>query len=197
MKKALKIVFSLCMVAAVTAAFFGVPYCVLACKVQPSAAWPFLVVLALTPLLGRFFCETMCPLGVLQTFVNWASHPKTHVRRVCTRLPVTKPQRAVRLAVLALFAVLLAAGFGGVAWTFTPYSIYGKALALFVPGLVLFVAVLVLALFGQGRIWCNWICPAGTLFTLFARNPVCAHAIGKGCANCRRCFSQNKQEETK
>lgn len=188
MKKTLKILLAVAMLAAVTAAFFGVTCCAWVCRIQPSASWAFLAVLALTPLLGRFFCECLCPLGILQSFVNWLFHPKTHVRRVCTRLPSTRPQLALRLVVLAAFLGLVGAGFGGVAYLVTPYSIYGRALTLAVPGLVVFGVVLVLAALGKGRVWCNWVCPAGTLFTLFARKSALCHQVGPGCANCRACF---------
>ena len=189
MKKILKIALALVMLAAVVAAFFGVPVCAVACKVQPAPTIAFLVVLLLTPVVGRFFCETMCPLGILQTAVNWLFHPKTHVRRVCTRLPVGRGQVLVRLGVLAILVVFAVLGLGGLAWSLTPYSILGKALAGFVPGLILAGLVLVLAVIGKGRIWCNWVCPVGTVFTILAKKSVCKHQVGKGCGNCKACFN--------
>ena len=194
MKKALKIAISAAMLGCVTAAFFGAPT-YLACRIQPSATITFLVVLLLTPLVGRLFCECLCPLGIIQTAVNWLFHPKTHVRRVCTRLPETKAQQIVRWTVLALVLVLALTGFGAVAWFVTPYSIYGKALTLFWPGVGLFALVAVLAALGKGRIWCNWVCPVGTLFNLLSKKSVCVHKVGKGCGNCRACFAQKKKEE--
>ena len=158
------------------------------CRIQPSASLAFLAVLLLTPVLGRFFCECLCPLGVLQSFANWLFHPRSHVRRVCTRLPQSGAQIAVRFLALAVFAALLASGLGAVAWFMTPYSIFGKAMVLFAPGVALFAVVVVLAAFGKGRTWCNWICPAGTLFSLLAKKPLCAHKVAKGCANCKACF---------
>ena len=175
--------------AAVTAAFFGFPT-ELACKVQPAPTLTFLVVLLLTPVVGRLFCECLCPLGLAQSLVNWLFHPRSHVRRVCTRLPESKAQQTVRWTVLALFAVMVATGFGAVAWMVGPYSIFGKALTLFTPGLVLFAVVMVLAAIGKGRIWCNWICPAGTLFNILSRKSLLAHKVAKGCGNCRMCFKK-------
>jgi len=175
------------MLAAVTAAFFGAPTSV-ACRVQPAFTWTFLVVLLLTPLAGRFFCEAMCPLGILQSVVARLVRPRTAVRRVCTRLPESRVQRIVRWTVFAVFAALAAAGFGAVGWCLTPYSIYGKALALFVPGVAMLAVVLVLAAFGRGRIWCNWVCPVGTLFNLLSKRCVLANKVGPGCAHCRACF---------
>ena len=190
MKRFLKIVVAAAMLLSVTEAFFGFDTD-LACRIQPAATIWFLVVLLLTPIVGRLFCECFCPLGIIQSIANWIFHPKSGVRRVCTRLPEAYAQQAVRWTVLALFAVLLATGFGAVAWLVTPYSIYGKALTLFVPGVAVFAVVLVLAACGKGRFWCNWICPVGTLFTLLSKKSFCAHKVGPGCANCKACFAGN------
>ena len=188
-KKILKVLVAAAMLAAVTAAFFGAPTS-LACRIQPAATVTFLVVLLLTPLVGRLFCECFCPLGIIQSFINWIFHPKTKVRRVCTRLPESKPQRIVRWTVLAVAVALIGAGFGAVGWFLTPYSIYGKALTLFIPGMVLFTLVVALAATGKGRIWCNWICPVGTLFNILSKKTICAHKVGKGCGNCKACFGR-------
>ena len=187
-KTILKALVAAAMLAAVTAAFFGAPTS-LACRIQPAASIWFLGVLLLTPLVGRLFCECFCPLGIIQSFVNWIFHPKTKVRRVCTRLPESKPQLIVRWTVLAVAVALIGAGFGAVGWFLTPYSIYGKALTLFIPGMVLFTLVVALAAIGKGRIWCNWICPVGTLFNILSKKSVCAHKVGNGCGNCKACFA--------
>ena len=192
-KSAIKALVAACTTVAVALPFFGL--CPgLVCRIQPAATLAFLVVLLLTPLVGRLFCECLCPLGFIQAVVNWIFHPRTKVRRVCTRLPETKAQLTVRWTVLALFAVLLATGYGAVAWLVTPYSIYGKALSLFAPGLAIFAAVVVLAAFGKGRIWCNWVCPVGTIFNLLSKKSVCAHKVGPGCANCKACFPRGRDE---
>ena len=188
-KNVLKVLAAAAMLAAVTAAFFGAPTS-LACRIQPAASIWFLIVLLLTPLLGRLFCECFCPLGIIQSFVNWMFHPKTKVRRVCTRLPESKRQLIVRWTVLASVVVLIGVGFGAIGWLLTPYSIYGKALTLFLPGVALFALVVVLAAIGKGRIWCNWICPVGTLFNILSKKSVCAHKVGKGCGNCKACFAE-------
>ena len=179
-------------VTSVVGAFFGLPtgkYL----QFQPMASLGFLIVLALTPVWGRFFCGWLCPLGILQSLVNKICHPKTHVRRVCTRLPETKAQRIVRWTAFALWAIGLAFGFGALVWSITPYSILGKALTLSRIGLGMAIFVLILAAIGRGRIWCNWICPVGTVFNLLSRKCAFPHKINgkEGCGNCRACFPQN------
>ena len=195
-KTAAKALVAASVTAAVAASFFGLGTDI-ACRVQPAATWTFLAVLLLTPLAGRLFCECLCPLGFVQSLVNLVFHPRTKVRRVCTRLPEGRAQRVVRWTVLALFAALAASGFGAIAWCLTPYSIFGKALTLFWPGVAVFGLVAVLAAAGKGRFWCNWICPAGTLFSVLSRKSVCSHKVGRGCANCRACFGNGGKSEAK
>lgn len=190
MKKTLLRLVALLSLAAACGAFYGLPTAK-ALRLQPTPTLVFLVVLLLTPLVGRFFCAWLCPLGVLQSVVHALVHPKTHVRRVCTRLPETRVQRLVRWSVFAVSAGLVAGGLGALGWALTPYSILGKALVGFLPGLLLAAAVLTLAALGSGRTWCNWVCPAGTLFNLFARGARRPNKIDlkDGCGTCRKCFA--------
>ena len=199
------------MLAAVAAAFFGVPWC-----------WPSLTAQMLwwgvlaTFLLGRFFCDAMCPLGILQSFVNWLFHPRTHVRRVCSRLPETKAQRIVRWSVFGVAVALSAAGCMGLVTCVLPISIFGKAMAVArtaagelplgeafdtadarmfaVFAMAVFVAVMALAAFGKGRVWCNWVCPFGTIYNLVAKIALRKDKVGKGCGNCRRCMGDTARE---
>ena len=171
----------------VFAAFAGWPVCWVALKAQ-GLLWGVLATL----LLGRFFCEAICPLGIVQSLVNWICHPKTHVRRVCTRLPETKAQRIVRWSIVAVWVALVACGCMGPATMIVPISIFGKAVVLWWPGVAVFGLVVVLAAIGDGRWWCNWVCPFGTIFNLVAKVTPCKNKVGKGCGNCRRCFDRGE-----
>jgi len=187
--------------ALVVGSFFGLPFAYFATWFQtgPAAvallsreplAWtPFVFLLVLTVLFGRFFCEALCPLGLVQTLVNWVFHPRSHVRRVCTRLPATRTQRLVRAGVLAVFVGLLACGHLGLAALVEPYSLLGRALLLSTPALVVAGVVLVLAAVGRGRLWCNWVCPVGTLVSLGAKVAPFGNRVGRGCQNCRACMA--------
>ena len=190
--KVVNLIFRAAVLAAAVAAFLGVPHCWVAVKAQ-GLLWGVL----LTALLGRFFCRSLCPLGMLQSLVNWIFHPKTHVRRVCTRLPETKAQRIVRWSVFAACVVLGVADCMGPVTFLLPISIFGKAVTLWWPGVALCAAVLALAVFGQGRIWCNWVCPFGTVFNLVARIACRKDKVGKGCGNCRRCFATKDEVKVK
>ena len=183
MLSVVKFIVRVIILAMVFAAFAGWPVCWVALKAQ-GLLWGALATL----LLGRFFCEAICPLGIVQSFVNWICHPKKHVRRVCTRLPETKAQRVVRWAIVVVCVVLGVSGATGPVTMIAPISIFGKAVALWWPGVAVFAVVVILAAIGDGRWWCNWICPFGTVFNLIAKVTPCKNKVGKGCGNCRRCF---------
>ena len=186
--KVVKIVVRVLVLTMVFAAFAGWPVCWVALRAQ-GILWGALATL----LLGRFFCEAICPLGIVQSLVNWICHPKTHVRRVCTRLPETRVQLIVRWSIVAVCVVLGACGAMGPVTMVVPISIFGKAVALWWPGVAVFAVVVVLAAIGDGRWWCNWICPFGTVFNLIAKVTPCRNKVGKGCANCRRCFATREE----
>ncbi len=190
--------------------------------VQPAFSCGFLIVLALTPVWGRFFCECLCPLGIVQSFIARIASPRKAVRRVCTRLPVTRVQFAVRWSVFAVFAILIACGLGALAHLINPYSIVSKSMmaltggnavgndasgvgnilgaasgesatvnAVVLCGLVMFAIVVASAFFGRGRVWCNWVCPFGSLFSVLSKKSLLGDKICKGCENCRKCFPRN------
>ena len=172
--------------AAVIAAYFGVPGARYAVKAQ-GLLWGVLATL----LLGRRFCEFCCPLGVVQSAVRYLRHPRTGVRRVCARLLVTRRQWAVRLAVLAAAVALAAAGAMGAVTAVLPVAVVGGAVTRFAPALGVLAVVVVLALIGQGRLWCNWICPFGTVYALVARFALFKErpTPSRHCAACGRCFA--------
>ena len=135
-----------------------------------------------TFLFGRVFCRYVCPLGLSQSLVNRVFHPKTAVRRVCSRLPRPWYQKCVNWTILLVYFTL------PVGNLLHPWGIFGRVVFLLAPGIAFFAAILVLAIFGKGRIWCNWVCPLGTMFDAVAKFAIRGDNIGKGCANCRRCF---------
>ena len=133
---------------------------------------------------GRVFCRYVCPLGLSQSLVGFALRPKSNVRRVCSRLPRTRLQRCVNIALLVAYLAL------PVGQYLHPWGIFGRVLVLFAPGIAFFAGVLLLSAFGKGRIWCNWVCPLGTIFDVAAKFALRGDRIGRGCGNCRACFPE-------
>lgn len=74
----------------------------------------------LTLLFGRIYCSIICPLGVFQDIANWFGN-----KRKKLRFKFTPERLKTRVAILVVFAVLLALGIG-VAVLLAPYSAYGR-----------------------------------------------------------------------
>jgi len=140
--------------------------------------------------LGRIFCRYVCPVGLSQSLVHFIFHPKTHVRRVCARLPRSKVQQAVNITILLVYFTL------PVGALLHPWGIFGRVLFCFVPGIAFFAAILVTAAFGKGRFWCNWVCPLGTMFDFVTKIGWERERIGRNCAHCCKCFPQTVQSSS-
>ena len=177
--------------------------------------WIVAAILAATLLFGRVYCRFICPLGIAQSLVRLFRGP----RRVCTRLLGGYGGRA-RLAVnAAVFAAFLLVGLLGLGWQWLdPYAIASRAacwffspdfaesvvecdIALALFALVPAFAILLLAAFAGGRLWCNWVCPLGAAFSFLTRFTWRGDKVKKcaGCAKCGKCFERpadgNKKEE--
>ena len=153
-----------------------------------AMAWAVWIAwIPVTFLFGRVFCRYICPLGVSQSLVNRMFHPKTAVRRVCSRLPRPWYQKCVNWTILLVYFTL------PVGNLLHPWGIFGRVVVLLAPGIAFFAAILALAIFGKCRIWCNWVCPLGTMFDAVAKFALRGDKIGKGCGNCRACFEKNPE----
>lgn len=179
------------------------------------------VFLLVTLLVGRTYCSVVCPMGVMQDFF---SHLGGRFKK--NRFHYAKAKTWLRVAVLAVFVLLMVFGLNGIAVLIAPYSAYGRiASNLFQPvyiwinnlcayfaeragsyafyhvdvwvksGIVLAVAAVTFVLVGflsfrWGRLWCNTICPVGTVlgfvskFSLF--RPVIDTSKCNGCGKCAR-----------
>ena len=88
------------------------------------------VVLAVTLLLGRLYCSVVCPLGVMQDVFAWVGKwrlfRKNKKAKLANRYSHSKPKTWLRLTVLALFIIMLVAGFNAGAVLLAPYSAYGR-----------------------------------------------------------------------
>ena len=163
-------------------------------------------ILAATLLFGRVYCRFVCPLGIAQSLVRLFRGP----RRVCTRLRQGYGGWVRLVASLAVFAAFLLVGLLGFGWQWLdPYAIASRAACWFAApefdlGIALFALVpagviLLLAAFAGGLLWCNWVCPLGTLFSLLTRFTLFGDKVKKraGCAKCGKCFAKQAPEARK
>jgi ferredoxin len=133
---------------AVTAVQFGPSAMALLTGVGFSIAC--IVLLAVTALVGRVYCSTLCPLGLLQDAVaRVAGWFRKKSRKI--RLPFRPPLQVLRQSILAATVLGVAVGWGGVVFAWLdPYSQFGRiASGVFRPLLLLanyFVASVTLAM---------------------------------------------------
>jgi ferredoxin len=172
------------------------------------------VIFLLTFVFGRFYCAVLCPLGILQSLIEF--FVPARIRR--TRRPGNYPRVRYLVAVF-VFAMLV----GGSAFAFSlldPYSHFGRiTTALFNPlfillynlavgenlwqpitqmgwilvGALLPFLVLIGLVLWKGRVFCTAICPVGALLGLAAKKGWFVMQINQGrciaCGNCVRSCS--------
>ena len=72
-----------------------------------------ILLIVLTLLVGRIYCSIICPLGVLQDFFAWIGKlsifHKNKKAKFANKYSYSKPKTWLRLAVLALFIIMLLA----------------------------------------------------------------------------------------
>ena len=157
----------------------------------------FLVILTL--LFGRVYCSVICPLGVMQDIVSWASGKR---RKHRNRFAYSPALTWLRRGMLVVFVAAMLAGVGSL---LAPYSAYGRIasnllapvyawgnnLLAYIAGrmdsyafysvdvwmkslstllvAVVMFAVLFVLAWRSGRTYCNTICPVGTVLGFLAR----------------------------
>ncbi|MGC8781923.1 MAG: 4Fe-4S binding protein [Anaerolineae bacterium] len=176
-----------------------------------------LFLLALTWLLGRFFCGWVCPIGTVLDLVRplalWRRRrprPPQAVRLDRNGKPVTPlhvrlfDRRAnSRLRYLILIGVVGAGAFSlqalGLAdplviFHRTATALASNALALRVPPLRAFFSLISLIFLAilllelwQPRFWCRNLCPLGALISLFARFSLLNRRVSSACTLCGEC----------
>jgi polyferredoxin len=150
-----------------------------------------LAILVVTLQIGRFYCAVVCPMGVFQDIFIWVHKllfGKKHPYRY------RKPQNWLRYTVLGLFVVAMLVGLNSIAVLIAPYSAYAHMVTgLHASGLVQWIAIATLVVIGllsftMGRLWCNTLCPVGSLLSLVSRYRLIGIRIDADkCAGCRKC----------
>ena len=148
-------------------------------------------ILLVTLVIGRFYCAVVCPMGIFQDLFVWA-HKLIFGKKRPYRY--RKPANWLRYTVLALFVIAMLVGMNSIAVLIAPYSAYARMVTgLHASGLAQWVAIATLAVIGlmsftMGRLWCNTICPVGSLLGLLAKHRLFGIRIDAAkCVGCRKC----------
>jgi len=153
--------------------------------------------IVITLLFGRIYCSTICPLGALQDLairIRRRLKPKGN-------FGTGRRGKLLRYGILVLTVAALIADLQIIVSYIAPYSSYGRivrgiagigsgaATALVITGLATLLLVVACAVLA-GRIWCNAVCPVGTLLGLISRVSLLKIRIDEdkcvGCGACAR-----------
>ena len=162
-----------------------------------------LIPLALTLLLGRFFCGWVCPFGAIHEFITWIGGVR--------QKPNSRPdRRLLRIKYLILAAVIVAAlagtSLGG--WL-DPFALLTRSTAAALepaatsvswggwarvssqPVLIgaIFLLVILLNVWRR-RFFCTTLCPLGALYGLLGRLSLLRFEATGECTECRACTSR-------
>ncbi|MDD2290048.1 MAG: 4Fe-4S binding protein [Bacteroidales bacterium] len=170
-----------------------------------------LLVLLLTIIFGRVYCSFLCPLGIWQDIVNrtalFIRGRKKHRHRF------SKAHNALRYPVMLAVAICVAFSFTLPLVWLDPYAIFGKMAvnvgkplvaliggsqyaawntAAFLIAVVVLLTITLISFF-RGRLYCNTICPAGTLMGLISKISMFRVQIDKeACTHCQLCGTSCK-----
>jgi len=121
--------------------------------------------------LGRVYCGWVCPMETLFRPINWL-YSKLRIKRLKT--PAVFKNNIFRWAILVLFVMLMVAV---------------KAFTIRINPLLYITAFSVLVtLVFEEEFWHRYICPFGTLLSIFSRNPLFGMRVEKtSCVSCGIC----------
>ncbi len=186
---------------------------------EAGALLIFLALLLLTLLFGRVFCSWICPLGILQDLAHRLSHPSGRYKK--KQADYTPNHWILRSSILLITVGSLILGSNFVLSWLDPYSIsarFGTAVlqplaqasyewlgyserapdwSRYAPLILSLIAASVLVplvmAFFKGRLYCNSICPVGTLLGWISRVAPFTPALKDSlCVRCKRCTTYCK-----
>lgn len=176
-------------------------YLLLAGAIGWIALW-----LGLTLVFGRIYCSSVCPLG---TLIDLGSR----LTRRRKRYRFAPARNALRYTILVAFGICTVIGITFVTGTLSPESAYANiTVGIFRPAVNLWkgltghpairlmtagglgaligaVTLIVTGIFSRkGRLYCNTVCPVGSILSLVSRNAVMHIDINTDlCTHCGKC----------
>ena len=164
--------------------------------------------LVVTLLIGRAYCSTVCPLGVIQDVAGRIGRLARRSRDGSLRpYRYSRAENRMRYVVLGVVVVCVLAGQMFLPEIIDPYLVYANVINNFLspvsdtllgevvlPGLtgvalsVVTMLVVAALAFKNGRTFCNTVCPVGSALSIVSRISLYQLEIDPDtCTNCGRC----------
>jgi hypothetical protein len=129
-----------------------------------------LLTISLGLILGRVYCSWLCPINTLLEFNHFILQ-KLHLPKLKSNLISAR-----KLRYLPLLAGIGLAFLGFTIFPYIlPYALLGRFVyylsigSVFWTGLMVIIGIILLDVFVQKGLWCNYLCPSGALFSILGR----------------------------
>jgi polyferredoxin len=171
-----------------------------------------LAVAMITSMFGRAYCSWICPLGWMQDLLERLDHKFIRPQR---KRKYRKISHVFRISCFVVTAIWFFSGFAAVSGWVEPYTLFGKistgvfrgtavlvsrifnlqqngadwnTLSMYLAASSGILLALVVLVFFKGRIFCNTICPAGSILAAIAsRSGKRLNINSERCINCGKC----------
>ena len=165
--------------------------------------------LIVTLLVGRVYCSSVCPIGTLQDFAAWLNKRLRHGGKGHYHFVFANDR--IRYLTLLLVAVSLTADqryTGYISSLLDPSQLFSYCLSIhgvFTASLfgllgvgialIILLGILWIAYRGEGRTFCNTICPVGTVLGFVSRASFYHFDIDTDlCTGCNQCVQECKAQ---
>ncbi len=175
-----------------------------------------IAITTLTILLGRAYCSTLCPLGITQDIIIRLHQQHKKNRKTKHNLNEYKPPHNIlRYSILLICTLSLLLGSSYFILLLDPYSIYGRFCSTILSPFITLInrtkdfqgpettiALSTIVTFGiiiylnikHKRLWCNSICPVGTLLGIISRFSIFKIRTNNKCIDCKACARACKSD---
>lgn len=131
----------------------------------------------LTLLFGRFFCSTLCPLGIFQELISFIAYKKNNE---------PTDNYIFKYIILGLVIGSLISGSTLTLKYIDPLTLFCSALSLKKTGIIAIILIAAIV-FLKNRFFCTNICPVGTILGLISKNSLNKLYVNDNCIACGSC----------
>ena len=221
--KIIRSVFALIVIVAITLIFLNINYIeaisVNLLKIQfvpaifsflQGSLFALIILIIITILLGRVSCSFLFPTGIIQDIIGKCSVLfRKKVLKHKIKTTYKKPHNYLRFTLLGITTLLFILGITTPLIVLDPYSNYGTLASQIFGSIIyhpylrfslygfiwssIFLAILIIMSSIKGRLYCNTICPVGSLLGLISGFSLFKPVIKKDmCVKCNACAKECK-----
>lgn len=162
------------------------PICPTPCTFNLIRPWLFGIIVATSLLIGRVFCGLLCPLGIISDLLFKSPVKKLHLSGINKRLLYLKYGVVILFLYMMSEAAAILLGLQPVQGLWSFLVGYRDEMTVIIVASVLVIIISSTFIY---RSWCRYLCPLGTLLSLFNRfSLLTMERDPERCGLCDACF---------